>query len=161
MKIKKITLAVLGTLALSVSSFAFEQKSVEQLKKLSDFKTVEEFEQYHKAYTQECLDNGFGGTGSIPCFIAEELWDRELNIYYKKAFNKFKPYSQEKLKNSQKKWLENRDLTKELSSMLINDKHSEEGSMYALFKAEERDRLNYPMIKERALILKSWSELSK
>jgi len=161
MKIRKITLAVLGTLALSVSSFAFEQKSIEQLKKLSDFKTVEEFEEYHKAYTKECLANGSGGAGSIPCFVAEELWDRELNIYYKKAFNKLKPFSQEKLKNSQKKWLENRDLTKEFSSILINYKHSEGGSMYALFKAEERDKLNYPMIKERALLLKSWSDLSE
>lgn len=71
MKIRKITLAVLGTLALSVSSFAFEQKSIEQLKKLSDFKTVEEFEQYHKAYTKECLDNGLGRRVSIHCFVAE------------------------------------------------------------------------------------------
>lgn len=38
---------------------------------LAHFCTVEEFEEYHKAYTKECLDNGLGRRVSIHCFVAE------------------------------------------------------------------------------------------
>src|SRR5574344_821668 len=156
MKLKIFILAILGNLVLSSTSFAFEQKTVEELKKLSDFKTVDEFVNYQNNYTQECLDNGFGGSGSIPCFVSYKLWDRELNIYYKNFFNLLNKREQEYLKKLQTKWLETRDLTMEYNNMLVSEEYSDEGSMYELLAAGHLDKLNTPMVKERALLLKSW-----
>ncbi|MCT7464818.1 lysozyme inhibitor LprI family protein [Aliarcobacter cryaerophilus] len=161
MKLKIFILAILGNLVLSSTSFAFEQKTVEELKKLSDFKTVDEFVNYQNNYTQECLDNGFGGSGSIPCFVSYKLWDRELNIYYKKFFNLLNKREQEYLKKLQTKWLETRDLTMEYNNMLVSEEYSDEGSMYELLAAGHLDKLNTPMVKERALLLKSWYEMTK
>lgn len=161
MKLKIFILAILGNLVLSSTSFAFEQKTVEELKKLSDFKTVDEFVNYQNNYTQECLDNGFGGSGSIPCFVSYKLWDRELNIYYKNFFNLLNKREQEYLKKLQTKWLETRDLTMEYNNMLVSEEYSDEGSMYELLAAGHLDKLNTPMVKERALLLKSWYEMTK
>ena len=161
MKLKIFILAILGNLVLSSTSFAFEQKTVEELKKLSDFKTVDEFVNYQNNYTQECLDNGFGGSGSIPCFVSYKLWDRELNIYYKKFFNLLNKREQEYLKKLQTKWLETRDLTMEYNNMLVSEEYSDEGSMYELLATGHLDKLNTPMVKERALLLKSWYEMTK
>ena len=161
MKLKIFILAILGNLVLSSTSFAFEQKTVEELKKLSDFKTVDEFVNYQNNYTQECLDNGFGGSGSIPCFVSYKLWDRELNIYYKKFFNLLNKREQEYLKKLQTIWLETRDLTMEYNNMLVSEEYSDEGSMYELLAAGHLDKLNTPMVKERALLLKSWYEMTK
>lgn len=159
MKFKKFLIILLSIITFSNVSFAFEHKEINSFKKLSDFKTVEEFEKYYNDYTKECLDKGFGGAGSIPCFVASELWDRELNIYYKKLYNKLEANEKILLKNSQKKWLETRDLTIELNSILLN-KNSGEGTMYLLMKAGDRDSIISPIIKQRALILKKWYELS-
>ena len=156
MKLKIFILAILGNLVLSSTSFAFEQKTVEELKKLSDFKTVDEFVNYQNNYTQECLDNGYGGTGSIPCFVSYELWDKELNIYYEKLMSKLNPNEKELLKNSQRKWIESRDLTIKFNSKMLDKVYTEEGTMYLLVRAGDADENMSKVIKERALYLKNW-----
>ena len=88
MRLRKIVIGILGLITLASNSLAFENKNIKSFKTLSEFKTTNEFEKYYNSYTQECLDNGFGGTGSIPCFVGYELWDKELNIYYKKLSSK-------------------------------------------------------------------------
>ncbi len=162
MNIKKTAMTIFGTLALSVSSFAFEQKEVSELKKLSDFRSVEQFEKYYKDYTQTCLDNGYGGAGSIPCFVAYELWDRELNIYYKKLYNILNENQKKELKKSQLKWLESRDATLDFNAKMLDAIYNGmEGTMYSLMRAGDYNDFMYPVIKERALFLKSWFEYYK
>lgn len=154
--LKKNLFGVLTALLLSTSSFAFEHKDIGSFKTLSNFNTVEEFEEYIRIYEQECLDNGYGGTGSIPCFVSYELWDKELNIYYEKLMSKLNPNEKELLKNSQRKWIESRDLTIKFNSKMLDKVYTEEGTMYLLVRAGDADENMSKVIKERALYLKNW-----
>ncbi|QKF73929.1 LprI family protein (DUF1311 domain) [Aliarcobacter faecis] len=157
MRIRKTILVIFGILVFCVSSFAFEQKDINDLKKLSDFETVEQFEVYYEDYTQTCLDNGYGGTDSIPCFITYELWDRELNIYYQKLYEILNENQKKELKKSQLKWLEARDLTINFNSIMLDNYYQDkEGTMYMLMRARDADDTIHHLVKERALFLKSW-----
>lgn len=158
-KLKKSFFILLTVITFSTSSFAFEYKDIDSFKTLSDFEKVEEFETYYKIYTTECLDNGYGGTGSISCFVSSKLWDKELNIYYKKLMSKLNSNEKELLKKSQKKWLESRDLTIEFNTKLLDKIYTEEGTMYLLISAGDADSLISPIIRERALTLKRWYDL--
>ncbi|MCG3690334.1 lysozyme inhibitor LprI family protein [Aliarcobacter butzleri] len=146
---------ILGIL-ISLNLFAFENKDIDSFLKLESFKTVEEFESYINKYTQECLDNGFGGTGSIPCFVSYELWDKELNIYYRKLMSKLTANEKELLKESQKKWLESRDKTIEFNSLMLDRNYDQEGTMFLLARASVADSDISEIIKNRVLYLKNW-----
>ena len=151
---KKI-IFTLGML-ISLNLFAFENKDIDTFLKLESFETVEKFESYINKYTQECLDNGFGGTGSIPCFVSYELWDKELNIYYRKLMSKLTAKEKELLKESQKKWLESRDKTIEFNSLMLDKNYDQEGTMFLLDRANVADSDISEIIKNRALYLKNW-----
>ncbi|AXX90006.1 hypothetical protein CKA55_03890 [Arcobacter suis] len=151
---KKIVFT-LGML-ISLNLFAFENKDIDTFLKLESFETVEKFESYINKYTQECLDNGFGGTGSIPCFVSYELWDKELNIYYRKLMSKLTAKEKELLKESQKKWLESRDKTIEFNSLMLDKNYDQEGTMFLLDRANVADSDISEIIKNRALYLKNW-----
>lgn len=151
---KKIVFTV-GML-ISLNLFAFENKDIDSFLKLESFETVEKFESYINKYTQECLDNGFGGTGSIPCFVSYELWDKELNIYYRKLMSKLTAKEKELLKESQKKWLESRDKTIEFNSLMLDKNYDQEGTMFLLDRANVADSDISEIIKNRALYLKNW-----
>ena len=146
---------ILGIL-ISLNLFAFENKDIDSFLKLESFKTVEEFESYINKYTQECLDNGFGGTGSIPCFVSYEVWDKELNIYYRKLMSKLTAKEKELLKESQKKWLEFRDKTIEFNSLMLDRNYDQEGTMFLLARASVADSDISEIIKNRVLYLKNW-----
>lgn len=141
---------------ISLNLFAFENKDIDSFLKLESFETVEKFESYINKYTQECLDNGFGGTGSIPCFVSYELWDKELNIYYRKLMSKLTAKEKELLKESQKKWLESRDKTIEFNSLMLDKNYDQEGTMFLLDRANVADSDISEIIKNRALYLKNW-----
>lgn len=151
---KKIVF-ILGIL-ISLNLFAFENKDIDSFLKLESFETVEEFESYINKYTQECLDNGFGGTGSISCFVSYELWDKELNIYYKKLMSKLTAKEKELLKESQKKWLEFRDKTIEFNSLMLDRNYDQEGTMFLLARVSVADSDISEIIKNRVLYLKNW-----
>ncbi|MCG3669102.1 DUF1311 domain-containing protein [Aliarcobacter butzleri] len=146
---------ILGIL-ISLNLFAFENKDIDSFLKLESFKTVEEFESYINKYTQECLDNRFGGTGSIPCFVSYEVWDKELNIYYRKLMSKLTAKEKELLKESQKKWLEFRDKTIEFNSLMLDRNYDQEGTMFLLARASVADSDISEIIKNRVLYLKNW-----
>ncbi|PZQ08190.1 MAG: DUF1311 domain-containing protein [Aliarcobacter butzleri] len=141
---------------ISLNLFAFENKDIDSFLKLESFETVEKFESYINKYTQECLDNGFGGTGSIPCFVSYELWDKELNIYYRKLMSKLTAKEKELLKESQKKWLEFRDKTIEFNSLMLDRNYDQEGTMFLLARASVADSDISEIIKNRVLYLKNW-----
>ncbi|MCT7486119.1 DUF1311 domain-containing protein [Aliarcobacter cryaerophilus] len=143
------------------SLLAFEQKDVNDLKRLDNFTSIDEFEKYYESYIQKCLDSGYGGTGSIPCYSRYELWDRELNLNYLKLISKLNKMEIALLNQSQKKWLESRDLIIKFNSLILDKSYKEEGTMFLLMRAEDADYSMSLMIKERALMLKKWYERIK
>jgi uncharacterized protein YecT (DUF1311 family) len=139
----------------------YDYKEVKDFDVLSSFKSIEEFEANYEKYVQHCLDNTYGGTGGIPCFIGYEMWDRELNIYYKKLYSQLDNNGKQLLKKSQKAWLKERDLSIRFNSLLLDKKYTEQGTMFLLMRSGDADSMITPIIKQRALILKKWFEYLK
>ncbi len=137
----------------------YEYKSINDFKDLSSYNSIEEFEASYQKYVQDCLDNTGGGTGGISCHIGYEIWDRELNYYYKKIAPLLNKKELTALKESQRAWIKERDLSIEFNSMLLDHKYPPQGTMYALMRSGSADKLITPIIKQRTLVLKRWYEL--
>jgi uncharacterized protein YecT (DUF1311 family) len=143
----------------SVAS-AFEYKKIDDFKTLETFKSVDEFESSYEEYVHHCLDNTFGGTGGIPCLIGYQMWDRELNIYYKRLMNMLGEKEKALLVESQVAWIKERDKSIAFNSRLLDRQYEkEDGTMYVLMRACDADDLMTPVVKQRALLLKKWFEL--
>lgn len=80
---------VLFLISSSIAAQDFKERPIDKFKMLDKFASVEAFENYIEIYTQNCLDNSYGGSLSLRCFVSYELWDRELNKYYQLLRNKF------------------------------------------------------------------------
>ena len=161
MQVKTLIFTLFSIFILLTNCSAYEQKNIDSFKRLSEFDSVQKFEAYYHSYIQECLNNGFGGTGSIPCFVAYKLWDKELNTYYNQLLSKLSTDEKELLISSQKAWLKSRDLTINLNSKLLDKRYDEEGTMYLLMRAGDADFVISEIIKERALFLKNWADSIK
>ncbi|MEE4379311.1 MAG: lysozyme inhibitor LprI family protein, partial [Candidatus Competibacteraceae bacterium] len=69
---------------------------------------------------------------------------------------------QRALKSSQHAWLEERDKSIKLISMILDIKYADQrGTMYQLMRAGDSNDLVAPIVKQRALILKAWLEYLK
>ena len=75
------------------------------------------------------------------------MWDRELNIYYKKIYSKLDKKGKKLLKNSQRAWLKERDMSIKFNSMLLDKNYIESGTLYLLTRAGEVDSIITPIIK--------------
>lgn len=153
-----ISLIVVPCIAFAVD---YPYKNADDFKKLESFKSVEQFESNYKNYIQHCLDNTGGGTGGIPCFVGYELWDRELNIYYNKLMSILGEKGRNLLKESQRAWIKEKEKTIEFNSVLLDKKYTGMGTMYELMRASDVEETITPIVKNRALLLKKWSEDSK
>jgi uncharacterized protein YecT (DUF1311 family) len=153
------TLLVLFGISFAHSS-GFTTKTKNDFPPLSKFKDVEAFESQYREYIQTCLDNTGGGTRSILCFIGYEMWDRELNIYYKELHRKLGHAGKNALRQSQIAWLKERDLSIRFNSILLERKYQEkQGTMYSLMRAGDADKMMIPIVKQRALYLKNASNI--
>jgi uncharacterized protein YecT (DUF1311 family) len=143
-----------------VHSIDFTTKTKNDFPTLSKFKDVEAFEHHYQEYIQTCLDNTGGGTGGIPCLIGYEMWDRELNIYYKELHDKLDNAGKNSLKQFQIAWLKERDLSIKFNSILLDRKYQGKlGTMYSLMRAGDAHKMMVPIIKQRALYLKNASNI--
>ncbi len=118
---------------------------------LDEFGTVENFEKNYNEYIQKCLDNSGGGTGGIYCLIESAIWDRELNIQYKKLYSMLNDSERGVLREAQKQWIVMRDKNIEMERLLI--KESNDGTMYVLIREGDIDKLTAKMVKDRTLYI--------
>lgn len=132
----------------------FKYKKIKRFKKLSSFKSVKLFERSLKRYEKKCFD----ATTSLRCFVKGSLWDRELNIYYRKLRSVLNPTEKKALKKSQRNWLKGRNLSLKFNIMMLQKKYRGPGSrsVKATMMRDGVSRLVAPMIKSRALLLKEW-----
>jgi uncharacterized protein YecT (DUF1311 family) len=147
----------IALLSIVLSAEQYKYKDLKEFKTLDSFKSVEEFETYYERYVQDCLDNTYAGTMGIPCYVGYDLWDRELNKYYKKLHFKLNPKEKQILEESQRTWIKDRDLSIKLNSMMLDKEFVNEGTLYSLIRAGAADGAITPIIKQRALLLRSWN----
>ena len=135
----------------------FSFKEVEDFLYLEDFGSVAAFEDYIKNYEQLCIDHTYINSKTVRCFLSYELWDRELNKYYKKLREELPEEGKKFLLHSQRAWIKNRDLAVNFNSFLL-DHHYEgvEGTMFIALRAGDADSDISPLIKQRTLLLKRW-----
>ncbi|MDD2385841.1 MAG: DUF1311 domain-containing protein [Bacteroidales bacterium] len=101
---------------------------------------------------EDCLDNdsNYTTSGMIDCSqIAEADWDEELNRYYKLLMGVLEEDAKAKLRKSQIKWIEYRDLEFDFASQMYADM---QGTMWIL-EAYGR-RINF--VKARVLEFKAY-----
>ncbi len=154
-----VTLLVLFSVG-SAHANDFRIKSKNEFPPLSHYKDVEAFEKHNQEYIRTCLEYTGGGSGSIPCLINYELWDRELNIYYKELSGKLDEAGKNALKQSQIAWLKERDLSFRFNAFLLNRAYKDKkGTMYSLMRAGDADKLMVPLVRQRALYLKNASHI--
>jgi len=151
-----VCLAVMLVIFLPAEASEFKYKEVKDFPTLSSFKSVASYETFYNDYIQDCLDNTYGGSAGLTCLIAPKLWDRELNIHYKALYAELNEEEKAMLKLSQKAWLNERDLSIQFNSMLLDKKYKEPGTMFLLMRSGEESDLIAPIIRQRALLLKNW-----
>lgn len=137
----------------------FVEKPIEHFQPLAEFASVADYERPIAEYVQTCLDNSFGGSLSVRCFVADELWDKELNYYYRLLYRSLDSEGKAELKTSQLAWLASRDQSIEFNRHLIRQQYPQAGSMYVAIRAQVASDLLAPLIKQRALLLKQWLEI--
>ncbi|MEZ9133324.1 lysozyme inhibitor LprI family protein [Vibrio breoganii] len=156
MKIKK-TLLTLLFVPLYLSAEQFIEKPIGDFSMLSEFSSVNQFENYIEEYVQSCLDESLGGSLTVRCFVNYEIWDRELNYYYQQLYKTLDDDGKELLKDSQRSWLKVRDKSTNFNNYLLDRRYSgKQGSMYTAFKASDTNNFLSTMVKHRALLLKEW-----
>ena len=63
------------------------------------------------------------------------------------------------MKQSQRAWLKERDLSIDFNTLLLNQKYStRSGTMFLLMRAGDAEELTQDIVKQRALQLKKWLE---
>jgi len=144
------------------SKLEYEYKEVDSFETLSEYANTEQFEQSYQNYIQDCLDHSGGGAGGIRCLIDYEIWDRELNIYYRKLHQVLDNKGKDMLKTAQLAWIEKRDLSIDFNSYILDLEYEGKiGTMYLLMRAGDANRVIAKIVKQRALLLKKWYERAK
>lgn len=155
-KIKLTITLTLTLLSLNLSAQDFQEKPTDSFRMLDEFDSVKAFEDYIEDYVQECLDNSLGGSNSVRCFISSQLWDKELNKYYQLLRGELSEENKVVLKDAQLSWIDTKDKTIRMNSNILNLKYNKPGTMFIAIRASEASQSISPIVKQRALLLRSW-----
>ena len=137
---------------------AFAKRDIKDFKALRQFNSIEAFDRYIDKYTQECLDSGYGGTGSLHCLVSYALWDKELNINYKKLHNKLDTKGRKLLKKSQKQWLLARDLDRKATSYCVQN-DGKGGTAQMLIASASHNNTMSSIVRARVILIQNWLQL--
>ena len=95
---------------------------------------------------------------AVDCFKLYELWDRELNIQYKRLREKLDAPGKKKLTDSQRDWLTFRDSTIAFSSHVLDFNYSAPGTMWIAIRAGVADTAMAKVVRNRTLMLLDWEK---
>lgn len=133
-------------------------KGLEDWKPLAEFESVEAFEQQLAGEQKECLARSGGGTLAATCFHLYELWDRELNIQYKRLRSALDTAGKEKLTRSQKDWITYRNSTFAFNTHMLDFSYSAPGTMWASIRTDVGIRAMARVARDRTLLLLEWEK---
>ncbi len=136
------------------------QLDIDEVKSLTEFRNIDDYESYLDSYVQGCLDKGSGGSASIPCHVKYRVWPRELDAIYKKVFNASDAKGKKTLAEARKAWEIYNSKSKEFTKQVISEKYSSvQGTMYSLLAAGDGDAIDSQLLKERIQVLWSMMQL--
>ncbi len=90
-----------------------------------------------------------GYSWSVRCFLGYELWDRELNTYYRLLENELSVEQRGLLRFSHLSWIDTRDKTISMNSRLPDQEYDQIETRYVLMRAGDVSRTISPIIKQR------------
>jgi len=125
-------------------------------KPLDEFENVEAFELQLLGEQNDCLARTGGGTLAGTCFKLHELWDRELNIQYKRLRDALDSEGREKLTRSQKDWITYRDSTFAFNLQMLDFNYSAPGTLWVSIRAGAGVDAMARVIRNRTLMLIEW-----
>ena len=149
-----LTLSILMAANLSGA----QEASRSDWKPLADFESVESFEKQLSGDQEDCLTNAGGGSMAVTCFKLYELWDRELNIQYRRLQGVLDEEGRKKLTESQRDWIKFRDSTIEFNSYVLAFTYSAPGTMWLGVRAEVADKAMAGIVRDRTLMLLDWEK---
>ena len=136
------------------------QLDISEIKSLTEFQKIDDYESYLNSYVQGCLDKGSGGSASIPCHIKHRVWPREVDVLYEKVFNASDDSGSKAMKEARYAWKIYRHKSLELANQIIKNKYmSAPGTMYSLLAAQDSDDIHSQLLKERIQMLWSMMQL--
>jgi len=129
---------------LILPTFAFAQEGREPVKE----------EHPIDKFLGACIEKDSSTSGMSTCTDqAQEMWDVEMNKYYKLLMKMMDKEGKEKLRASQRSWIKFRDAEFEATDSL----YPHLGTMYTTLRASER----LAIVKDRATTLRGYYEIWK
>lgn len=152
-------LLLLHPLASAAEDAAFEFMEPKAFPTLASFESVEAFEKYIGDYMQRCFDRWASSSPGAKCPVRSELWDRELNVAYKRLMKVFPDAGKQKLKVSQRNWIVSRDSTIDISTYTLDRHFDVGGTMWVTPRADAADEVLGNIVKARTLLVIRWEKM--
>lgn len=125
---------------------------------LAEFESVEAFERQLLGEQEQCLAQAGGGSLAATCFKLHELWDRELNLQYRRLRNELDEAGREKLTRSQRDWIAYRDSTHAFTTHMLDFSYSAPGTLWHGIRADVGVATMAAVVRDRTLLLIEWEE---
>lgn len=135
----------------------FNFKEVDDFPYLSETSDASSFQALIDKYVEDCIDSSEINTKTRWCFIGYKLWERELNKYYQLLLENIHKENVGLLTETQAQWAKNLEKTTELNSAILDIRYGKvQGTMFDAMRSGEADSAITPLVKQRALLLRSW-----
>lgn len=136
---------------------ALDGSALPAVKALEAYPDVAAFEEAIAQREQACFDGSYGGSAASACPAAVEAWEGELARYGGRLQARLSPATGLLLGALLARWKDSDDLNPALLEPLLQRVQNGEGTMWRGPNADERDKLDAPVVKARALLLRAWS----
>ncbi len=147
-----LSLSMIVSIALSNESVtvSFNQVTV-TYKPLSLFVSLEDFKKSYKNAIDRCK---LEYRPERSCNLEEEIWDKELNYYYKELMSKLNSKDKQLLKATQRKWLKYYNkISKDIANILEYN-YPIQGTMYRDIKNNDYVSIMSKLKQDRTLFFK-------
>ncbi|SHO81602.1 hypothetical protein MNB_SV-15-149 [hydrothermal vent metagenome] len=147
-----ISLAIITSTAFSneMVTVSFNEAKV-TYKPLSSFTSLEDFEKSYKEAISRCK---IDYRPARSCDLEEEIWDKELNYYYKALMNRLNPKDKKLLKVTQRKWLKYYNNISKNIGKILDYNYPIQGTMYRDIRSDDYVSIMSKLKQDRTLFFK-------
>lgn len=153
-----VTFLVLSLYSMALKAEYFELKPIEDFMALDQFESVGAFELYINGYQKDCIEGNSSWSDSmtVQCFVNYELWDRELNKYYRLLRTMISDEQKVMLRDTQRSWIQTKDSSMAFYKSFLDRRYTEPATPYHLERFEDEAKTLTSINKQRAILLRDW-----